>query len=271
MIIVVLVVGVASRHVVGRERRQVAPRGVVRVVRMVPGLPRVVVVVVVVAQRGEVQRLELVSSLGEHVDIHALAVGAAGIAAIRAQARRRAVGRVGVRRRDVGRAKSRGRGAADGLGHRRGRSHEAVAVVGLNVRRRHLALVGSPAIGVVVYPRVAGQLVGARELLAAARELASMGLLSGVSPDVPGLVLEAMEGLVAERALVGPGELIGRLLGRLARRQRAVGPDVGNGSGSHLDVLLLSRGFGWFRCSSRGGRRGVDDFLVGSRISFWVE
>lgn len=50
-------------------------------------------------------------------------------------------------------------------------------------------LVASPRIGVVVYPGVAGKLVRPGELLAAARELASVRLLASVRADVPRLVL----------------------------------------------------------------------------------
>lgn len=74
-----------------------------------------------------------------------------------------------------------------------------------------LALVASPRVGVAVYPRVPGQLIRAGELLAAARELAGVRLLAGVGADVSGLVLQTVEGLVAERALVGARELVGRL------------------------------------------------------------
>ena len=63
-------------------------------------------------------------------------------------------------------------------------------------------LVTSPCVGVIVYPRVSGKLIGAGEFLAAARELASMWFLSGMCSNVSGLVLKAVEGLIAERALV---------------------------------------------------------------------
>jgi hypothetical protein len=39
-----------------------------------------------------------------------------------------------------------------------------------------------------------------------------MGLLSSVSTDVTGLVLEAVEGLVTERALVRTGKILARFL-----------------------------------------------------------
>jgi hypothetical protein len=101
-----------------------------------------------------------------------------------------------------------------------------------------LALVASPGVGVAVYPRVPGQLVGARELLAAARELAGMRLLAGVGADVSSLVLQAVEGLVAERALVGARKLVGRL-GSLGSWNGPIGLDDGNRSGRHGSAALV--------------------------------
>lgn len=101
-----------------------------------------------------------------------------------------------------------------------------------------LALVASPGVGVAVYPRVPGQLVRARELLAAARELAGMRLLAGVGADVSSLVLQAVEGLVAERALVGTGKLVGRL-GSLRSWNGPIGLDDGNRSGRHCCSAAL--------------------------------
>ena len=75
--------------------------------------------------------------------------------------------------------------------------------------------ISSLRVGIVVYPRVTSQLVGARELLAASGELTGVRLLAGVGSDVPGLVLETVEGLVAHGALVGSGEL-SRSIGGLA-------------------------------------------------------
>jgi hypothetical protein len=71
-----------------------------------------------------------------------------------------------------------------------------------------LGLVASPGVGVVVNARVAGELIGARKLLAAARELAGMWLLTRVSTDVSRLVLEAVEGLVTKRAFVRTRKLV---------------------------------------------------------------
>jgi len=59
-----------------------------------------------------------------------------------------------------------------------------------------------------VNARVAGELIRSRELLAAAGELAGVRLLASVSADVSSLMLEAVEGLIAERALVRSGQLI---------------------------------------------------------------
>lgn len=87
-----------------------------------------------------------------------------------------------------------------------------------------------------------GQLIAAREPLAATRECASVGLLAGVSANVPGLVLQAVEGLITQRALVGARQLV-RALGLLGAWQRAVRLDVGHSSGSHVaGFSLLLRG-----------------------------
>jgi hypothetical protein len=59
-----------------------------------------------------------------------------------------------------------------------------------------------------VNARVACELIRSRELLAAAGELAGVRLLSSVSADVSSLMLEAVEGLIAERALIRSGQLI---------------------------------------------------------------
>ena len=49
---------------------------------------------------------------------------------------------------------------------------------------------------------MARQLVRSAEALRAARKLAAMRLLAGVRSNMAGLVLEAVEGFIAERALV---------------------------------------------------------------------
>lgn len=105
-----------------------------------------------------------------------------------------------------------------------------------------LALVTAPRVGVVVDARVAGELVGAGELLAAAGELAGVGLLASVGANVPRLMLKAVEGLVAERALVGAGQLVG-VLRRLGAGDGPVGLEDGDGGASHVGVVILLSGF----------------------------
>jgi hypothetical protein len=59
-----------------------------------------------------------------------------------------------------------------------------------------------------------------------------MGLLSGVGADMTGLVLQTVEGLVAERALVGARQVLARLfLGLLLLLQE--GSHKAHGSSSH--------------------------------------
>jgi hypothetical protein len=58
-----------------------------------------------------------------------------------------------------------------------------------------------------------------------------MGLLAGVSADVTGLVLQAVEGLVTERALVRTGEILARLFRGLLLLQK--GSHEAHGSSSH--------------------------------------
>jgi hypothetical protein len=76
-----------------------------------------------------------------------------------------------------------------------------------------LGLVTSSRVGVVVYPGVTGELVGAGEALGATWILAGMGFLAGMCADMPGLMFEAVEGPVAERALVRSGEVLVHLVG----------------------------------------------------------
>lgn len=79
-----------------------------------------------------------------------------------------------------------------------------------------MLLVASPRVGVVVYPGVPGELVGAAEAFRASGESAGVRLLSSVGPDVAGLVLETVEGLLTQRALVRARKVLaGVLLGRL--------------------------------------------------------
>jgi hypothetical protein len=90
-----------------------------------------------------------------------------------------------------------------------------------------LALVAPSRVGVVVYPGVSGELVRAGKLLAAARKLASVRLLSSVCSNVPRLVLQAVESLIAKRTLVRTRQLIRRLRG-LRSGERTVWLDNGN-------------------------------------------
>lgn len=110
-----------------------------------------------------------------------------------------------------------------------------------------LALVTTTRVGVVVDPRVPGQLVGARKLLGAAWELAGVRLLAGVGANVSCLVLEAVEGLVAERALVRARQLgASGSFGGLGGRQRPVGLDDTDGGGSHVSVASV-KAVAWVR------------------------
>jgi hypothetical protein len=59
---------------------------------------------------------------------------------------------------------------------------------------------------------VPSQFVGARKTFCASGEGAGMRLLARVSSDVASLVLQTVEGLVAQRALVGPGKILSGLL-----------------------------------------------------------
>jgi hypothetical protein len=62
----------------------------------------------------------------------------------------------------------------------------------------------SSRVWIVVDPRVSSELVGSAEALRAARELAGVRLLTGMGADVPGLVFQAVKGLLADGTLVGP-------------------------------------------------------------------
>jgi hypothetical protein len=193
-------------------------------------------VAVVVRRSSKSLTLNLGSRLGKNGDI------AVAVVVVEVNGR---VGesktRVAVGRRDIGRGQGGSRRRADALGSGRRRHHRLrvhmrrKALVLLVLLLMLLALVAPSRIGVVMNPRVSSQLVRARELLAASRELASVGLLSGVSADVSSLVLQAVECLLAERALVRSRELIG-VIRRLGARERPVGLDDSNCGGSHLNV-----------------------------------
>lgn len=79
-----------------------------------------------------------------------------------------------------------------------------------------------------------------------------MRLLSGVGADVTSLVLETMEGLLAERALVGPGEVLARLVVTLLAGVLEQRSHEAHGSGSHG---VASRRRGWLLLLIRGGLR----------------
>jgi hypothetical protein len=67
-----------------------------------------------------------------------------------------------------------------------------------------------------------------------------VGLLARVGADVTGLVLEAVEGLVAEGALVGPREILaGLVLGGLLLAVLQEGRHEADGSGRHVLLGLL--------------------------------
>lgn len=121
VVVVVLIVGVRSRHVVSREGRQVASRVVeaVRVVGMVSGGRAVE------RRRGESLALDLVGGLGQDGDVHvvvALRLAVEGAAQVGGQD---ILSRVGMRRRDIGRREARGGRRSDRLGSR-GRSHHSI-------------------------------------------------------------------------------------------------------------------------------------------------
>lgn len=97
-------------------------------------------------------------------------------------------------------------------------------------------------IGVVVYPRVAGQLIRTGKTLAAARELTGVWLFACVCADVASLVLEAVEGLITERALVRTRHFRCAFRALFVHKQRAVGANEGTGCGlgtAHLGIFRL--------------------------------
>lgn len=128
-----------------------------------------------------------------------------------------------------------------------------------------LVLVAPPRVGVAVYPRVPGELIGAGEFLAAAWEVAGMRFLARVGPDVPRLVLKTVEGLLAQRALVRPWELIVDL-SRLAGRQRTVGSE--DGDGRHVAYRLVQLLGGRLRLAGTTAARAL--VVLGVR-RLWVE
>lgn len=203
-----------------------------------------VIVVRVVTSRVAVAKiltLDLVGGFGEHGNVAIAAVDVSTRVGGGKRGKR-------VRRRDVGRAQGRGGSGTNRLGGGR-RSHEALRVHVVRqtvvdgvllVKLLLLALVTTARVGVVVDSRVPRQLIGARKLFGAAGELAGVRLLASVSANVSCLVLEAVESLVAERALVWARQLGGvGAIGSLGGRERPVGLDDANGSGSHVSVTSM--------------------------------
>src|SRR5690242_9373773 len=93
-------------------------------------------------------------------------------------------------------------------------------------------MVLAPEVNVQEVKWLPGELIGAREPFCAARESASMGLLSSVGANVTGLVLQTVEGLVAQRALVGTRQVLAWLiLGLLLLLQK--GSHEAHSSSSH--------------------------------------
>jgi len=84
---------------------------------------------------------------------------------------------------------------------------------------------------------VAGELIGSAEALGAALELASVRLLTSVGADVSGLVLEAVESLIAQGTLVGTWQ-VGSLLAALWLPRSHVGHHT---HCCHFCLVLLLR------------------------------
>lgn len=121
-----------------------------------------------------------------------------------------------------------------------------------------LSLVVPPGIGIVVNPRVTGELVGAAEAFGTAWELAGMRLLAGVGANVPGLVFQTVEGTVAERTLVRTREVLSHLLVcRTATLDKGRQQAHGRGHGHVRTGFRLGR----VPCSS-GGRRGRESGIT---------
>lgn len=90
---------------------------------------------------------------------------------------------------------------------------------------------------------IPSQFVRARKSLCASRESAGVWLLSSVGSDMASLVLQTVEGLVAERALVRPGKILSGLLcllrGVLEKRRHEADGGSGHGGGWCEGGLLL--------------------------------
>jgi hypothetical protein len=95
-----------------------------------------------------------------------------------------------------------------------------------------LCLVTPPRVWIVVYPRVPRELVGPGEAFRAAREATGMRLLSCVRANVSCLMLQTVESLVAQRALVRSRQILTVLLVRTPDHLRH------HADGRHLRVSL---------------------------------
>jgi hypothetical protein len=106
-----------------------------------------------------------------------------------------------------------------------------------------MLLVASPRVGVVVYPRVTGELIRAAETFRASRKGAGMGLLASMCPDMAGLVLETVKGLLTQRALVRAREVLTSIilcgLGVLEERSHKAHGGSGHGRIGGGGRLLL--------------------------------
>jgi hypothetical protein len=76
------------------------------------------------------------------------------------------------------------------------------------------------------------EFIRARKSFCAAWKCAGMGLLSSVGADMASLVFQTVESLIAKRALVGPGEILSRLV-RLLRGVLQQRRHEAHGSSSH--------------------------------------
>lgn len=131
-----------------------------------------------------------------------------GIAGVR-------MGRRDIRRSHLGDGSGSGDGLAGRRHHRARSARDGILLACSSGRsgRDVLRLVTPSRVGVVVNARVPGQLVGTAETLGAPGVLAGMRLLARMRSDVSGLVLETVEGSIAERALVGTREVLSHLFG----------------------------------------------------------
>lgn len=97
-----------------------------------------------------------------------------------------------------------------------------------------------------------------------------MRLLARVRPDVSCLVLQTVKGFVAERALVGPWELVAHL-GGLAGGQGPVGAEHGDGRHVCWVVVLLGGRLRLASAAAVGAAVGFLEFRSGGRRGIWVQ